>query len=280
MTDELTLKKQKILLEMLRFFHRGCEENGLTSYALGGTLLGAARHSGFIPWDDDVDVGMPRSEYDRLRELAPSLPGEKYRFEFPDSPDPRFCYPFAKMYDTGTTLIENVRPRLVRGIYIDIFPLDGLCDTDEEKESAYRPVDHLKTMLDLKRIRLRKSRSLKNNLALIAARMLPPYYHGAKRIALKIDSLCRKNAFESKKYVGNLVGAWRARELVPREYFGKPVPLDFENIKINCPADTDGYLTAIYGDWRTPPPPEKQITHHDSETDLNTPYTQTGKAKK
>ena len=280
MTDELTLKKQKILLEMLRFFHRVCEENGLTYYALGGTLLGAARHRGFIPWDDDVDVGMPRSEYDRLRALAPSLSGEKYRFEFPDSPDPRFCYPFAKMYDTGTTLIENVRPRLVRGIYIDIFPLDGLCDEKKDVLRSYRPVWHQKTMLDLNRIKLKKERSLKNNLALIAARMIPPYYHGAKRIALKINAMCRKNAFESKKYVGNLVGAWGARELVPREFFGKPVELDFENIKINCPADTDGYLTAIYGDWRTPPPPEKQITHHDSETDLNTPYTQIGKAKK
>ncbi|MBR5767082.1 MAG: LicD family protein [Clostridia bacterium] len=272
MTDRPTLEKQKKLLGMLAFFHGFCAENGLTYYALGGTLLGAARHRGFIPWDDDVDVGMPRSEYDRLRAIVSAQDTGKYVFEFPDSPDPRFCYPFGKMYDTGTTLIENLHPRLVRGVYIDIFPLDGLCDGKDGIKKAYRPVGRMKTMLDLKRIKFRKNRSLKKNLALAAARLTPPYINGAKRIALKIDGACRKKPFESCRIVGNLVGAWGEREFVPAEFFGKPVLLDFEDIKICCPADYDGYLTSLYRDWRTPPPPEKQITHHDCITDLDTPY--------
>ncbi len=272
MTD-ITKELQKALLPMLEYFHGLCEENGLRYYALGGTLLGAVRHGGFIPWDDDVDVGMPRRDYDRLIELTRGKKFDRFVFEFTCSPDPRFCYPFGKMYDTSTTHVENLRPKLVRGIYVDIFPLDGLCSDASEISALYRPVGHLKTMRDLNSIKLSKKRRPGKNLILLAARCLPPYVHAAKKLALKIDSECRKRDFEKCRFAGNLVGAWGEREIVPAEYFSSRTLLPFEGTEIYGPAEYDRYLTAIYGDWRRLPPEEKRVSHHDGYTDLDTPYT-------
>ena len=121
-------------------------------------------------------------------------------------------------------------------------------------------------------IKLRRGRRLWSNLAIIAAGFIPPYIHAAKKRALKLDSICRKKEFDACAFVGNLTGAWGKREIVPREYFGTPVRLGFEDTEISCPSDHDGYLTAVYGDWRTPPPPEKQVAHHDNTVDFDTPY--------
>ena len=120
---------QSKLLDMMKWFHGYCEENGLRYYALGGTALGAVRHGGFIPWDDDLDVGMPRADYDRMISLCKNGTGNtRYRIEAPGQ-NRDFIYPFCKAYDTETTLVENARIKAKRGVYIDIFPLDGIGNT-------------------------------------------------------------------------------------------------------------------------------------------------------
>ena len=137
-----TKKLQKRICMILSDFHDFCVENNLQYYAIGGTLLGAMRHHGFIPWDDDADVGMPREDFNRLCEL---LNGKKiknqYLLESPLSPDKKYTFPYCKLYDTKTTLIENTRIKLVRGVYIDIFPLDGLGNTKEECKKNYKRIN-------------------------------------------------------------------------------------------------------------------------------------------
>lgn len=113
------------LLDMLKWFHEFCIENKLRYYALGGTMLGAIRHKGFIPWDDDIDVGMPREDYDKMIELVIDKQDEKYRLEKPLQ-NKDFVYQYCKLYDTSTTLVENTRYKTKRGVYLDIFPLDGI----------------------------------------------------------------------------------------------------------------------------------------------------------
>lgn len=90
---------QKKLLDLFTWFHDFCVENKITYYALGGTMLGAARHKGFIPWDDDVDVGIPRADYERLKTIVAQTETGKYMFEFPDSEDELFATPYTKLYD-------------------------------------------------------------------------------------------------------------------------------------------------------------------------------------
>ena len=113
---------QTRLREMMQSFHGFCVKHNLRYYLVAGTCLGAVRHKGFIPWDDDIDVGMPRADYNRFIELVKTEKmGENYAVEDPLENDD-YIYAFAKMYDTSTTLIENTANKLKRGIYIDIFP--------------------------------------------------------------------------------------------------------------------------------------------------------------
>ena len=117
-------QQQEKLLKILSWFHEYCGRYDLRYYVLGGTMLGAVRHNGFIPWDDDIDVGMPRSDYERLRELSKSIKNQgNYLIEFPGEDNPEYSYFAAKVYDTSTTLIEKQRKPIKRGIYLDVFAL-------------------------------------------------------------------------------------------------------------------------------------------------------------
>ncbi len=263
---------QEKLLPLIKAFHGICVEHDLRYYLIGGTALGAARHGGFIPWDDDIDVGMPRVDYEKLKELAPSLELGDYRIEYP-SEDKSFVYPYGKMYDTTTTLVENTRYKTRRGIYIDIFPLDGAGQSKEEALQNFREIDKKVNLLSTKTCAWRKGRKLHKNLALMAMRCVPEFIVSQTKLKAEIDAMSKKLAFDDSAYVANFVGNWHEKEIYKREWLGTPVEVEFEGIKLYGPAMMDEYLTAMYGDWRTPPPPEKQITHHDYlEIDLEKSY--------
>ena len=126
--NDLQLK----MLDMMSWYHNLCEKNNLKYYVVGGTALGTIRHKGFIPWDDDIDVGMPREDYEKFKELASNSDlSARYAIEFP-SGKKDFLYPYGKIYDTTTTLIEHTRYKTKRGIFIDVFPLDGIGNDKDE----------------------------------------------------------------------------------------------------------------------------------------------------
>ncbi len=258
------------LLDMLSWFDGYCRQEGLRYYLLGGSALGAARHQGFIPWDDDIDVGMPREDYEKLRSLQAEH--GKYLFEFP-SEKKDFVYAYGKLYDVTTTLIEHTRYKTKRGIFIDIFPLDGMGDSYEESLKRFKEIDGKVNLLSTLTCALRKGRKLYKNLAIIAMRLVPPFLLSRKKLVKKIETLSKARSFDECGYVANCVGNWHEKEISKREWFGTPKEYDFEGIKVFGAEDMDGYLTALYGDWRTPPPPEKQVTHHDyTYLNLEEPY--------
>ena len=159
------------LLSMLDTFHKICIENNLSYYVVGGTALGAIRHKGFIPWDDDIDVGMPRDDYEKFKNLAKTLYLSEYEFEFSGKKD--FTYTYGKMYDTTTTLIENNRYRICRGIFIDIFPIDGLGNDYEEGLKHLRHVRKIKNLIGTKTCGIRKGRKLHKNLSIVVMHIIP-----------------------------------------------------------------------------------------------------------
>lgn len=261
------------LLEMLAWFDSFCRENNLTYYALGGTMLGAARHQGFIPWDDDIDVGMPREDYAKLEKIMNGKQFDNYVLETPNSKNRDFCYSFSKLYDVTTTLVENCRKPMIRGIYLDIFPLDGLGEDKKLGEIWYKRIKLEKLFYVSRITSLRKGRDIKKNIAVVISRMIPNIFVDNVKLRKDIDKKCQRYSLEKSAYGGNLLGNWGLKEITPVEIIGEPVEYQFENIKIYGFKDCDTYLTHVYGDWRKLPPKEKQVTHHDFVMyDLNKSY--------
>ncbi len=271
MQDNLSAVKAK-LLEMFKWFHDFCTENGLRYYAVGGTLLGAVRHGGFIPWDDDVDVAMPRSDYERLKALAKAHQDKRFRLEFPGDADD-FVYTYGKVFDASTTLIENSRYKAKRGLFIDIFPLDGLGDTKEEALASFKKIDNTVKLFETKMCAVRKGRSFYKNAAVVLMHCVPDFILNPKRIFSKIERLSKAHDFDESVYVANCVGNWHEKEIALRSAFGTPTLYKFENMEIYGTEDADTYLGGVYGDWRKLPPEEKRVSHHDYiELDINKPY--------
>ena len=263
---------KSMLLDMLAWFHGFCENNDLRYYAQGGTMLGAARHEGFIPWDDDIDVGMPRKDYLRFREMMNKSPSGRYILETPESGKADYFYPITKLYDSQTTLIENTRYQIKRGIYIDIFPLDGAGETEEEALQLFRGIKRRRQLLLTLTTGIRRGRNLYKNLAVLGMRYIPDCMINKKKLMLSLDHLNSKD-FDECSWVGNLFGNWMEREIVPRKVYGKPTQYRFAHLTIWGPEDYDAYLTHMYGNWRELPPEEKQRSHHDFiEIDLKTSY--------
>ena len=132
---------KKIELDILIYIDSLCKQNHLRYFLCGGTLLGAIRHKGFIPWDDDIDISMPRPDYDKLISLIGS--NSSYMVLTPANCD--FYYNFAKVVDTRTTLCEiDNTPIKNMGVYIDIFPLEGMPDNDIEREQHYKQLDRVR----------------------------------------------------------------------------------------------------------------------------------------
>jgi lipopolysaccharide cholinephosphotransferase len=263
---------QKRLLEMLGFFHDFCKLHSLTYYTVGGTTLGVARHQGFIPWDDDIDVGMPRDDYQRFIHLFDKNIKQQYVVETIENGYRNYCYPYAKLYDTRTTLIENTRKQFKRGIYIDIFPLDGIGNTKEEAIRNYSAIDKKKKLLTLRSVKIDNKRSMYKNLILRIVQIVPDSIVNEQEICRQIEKLCVKKDFNTCAFVGNLVGAWGQKEIMGRELFGQPKLYKFEDIMVYSQENLDGYLSQLYGDWRKLPPKERQVSHHDHILNLNKSY--------
>lgn len=274
MKQKLSNPVHNILLDMLEFFHTTCVELNLNYYAVGGTMLGAKRHNGFIPWDDDIDIAMPRKDYEILiREFNSRFGKSKYALEYPSEQNPEYTYLYAKLYDTDTTLVEQARKPIKRGVYLDIFPLDGIGDNLEEAKLNYSPI--------LKRIRWHywfvcsytKYKVFSKKVLVFLARIINVLFVSERKLNNRINSMCKQRDFYKSEYVGNLLGAWAYKEIVRREYLGKPTEYDFCGITIYGVEKPHEYLSSIYGDYMKLPPEEKRVSHHDYiNIDLNKSY--------
>lgn len=253
-------------MEIVKDVLRICEKHGLTYYMLGGTMLGAIRHKGFIPWDDDIDLGMPREDYERFLEIAPQelaahLKLVNYRT------DPNYMYYITRILDTQTTVIEERigNDNKYTHASIDIFPIDGTPNNGLLRKIYYFRVMYHRALMSLcykDSIDRKRKRSKKEKLLLWVMEHLPvqklttPY-----KQKCKIDKLLRKQKVEGSKYIGNIMGAYRTREIVPAEYYGQGAMYPFEGIQLRGLAMYDEYLTHTYGDYMQLPPEESRKTH-------------------
>lgn len=255
--------------ELLQIFVRLCEEQGLTYYLVCGTALGAVKYAGFIPWDDDVDVAMPRDDYEIFLKQAPTLLPEgiflqNYRT------DPAFPQIFSKLRNSNTTFVEKSSAKLPinHGIYIDIFPLDGY--PDEQKEQ--RKLEQKKRLfLKMLGTAYAEPAALHSKVLYRIQRILG-FQNRTPLIAERYDAMIRQYPLATSDLWCNH-GNWQGQlEYAPREQYGSGTGAEFEGLLVCIPEQYHKYLTQKYGDYTKDPP--EQIGHHYCVIcDVNRPYT-------
>ena len=255
------------LLAMAKDFHLFCVDNGISYYTLGGTSLGARRHKGFIPWDDDIDVGVPREDYNRLISLADKLP-EHLEIKFYQNTK-RSPMHFVKLVDNRTTLIEQRYKDYLEGLYIDVFPLDGARDPQliKGEEKRWKRIQLLQAMV-IYHCQTEKPKAVTKKVFRILCKVISlNWLHN------QIEKEMTKYSVSDSEYMANYLGAWGSKEVMPKEIMGQPILYKFEDTMLYGPEKIDEYLTNLYGDFMKLPPKEKQVFKHDFYVlDFETPY--------
>ena len=257
-------KFKEKLIETFIEFDKVCKENNIRYFVSGGTLIGAVRHHGFIPWDDDIDVVMLPEDYEKFCSLKGKL-GEHYDI-IDDRDDNYWLLLLAKFVDKRTTLWELEEYPCVTGVYIDIFPLYE-CNSSNalELKSCYD-----KCSVNLKRAM--KHHSFKKILSLI----LEGHFSTLKEVFKDILYYKPKFSIYKKEYIRyvtevkntrgdkyiSLEGDYKEKEIYKKEWFDKTISLQFENIEVEASANYVEILTHVFGDYMQLPPVEKRISHH------------------
>ena len=254
-------QKKAIMIQLMDEIDSYCRTNKLTYFLVGGTLLGAIRHKGFIPWDDDIDIGLPRGDYEELIKNFKSTTGN-VEIRFIDN-QKSYMWPNAKAIDNRTVLVELGNAKSAIGVNIDIFPFDFLPGDYDNALKIVKKHKKWKDALLLKHMIVDKNRPFLKNMIVIAGKLL--FILPDSFFINRINDTKELNK-DNCEYICNLCGAWGLRELSSSKNFVNTIEAPFEDRKYMIPVGFDNYLTTVYGDYMTPPPAEKQITHHSSES--------------
>ena len=246
-----------LLLNMGKEFHKICVENDIPYYMLGGTMLGAVRHKGFIPWDDDMDFGIPREHYKRFAEVATKQLPDRYKFLTYDNSE-YACLGIGKLVDTLTFTPElfSIKTTEKVGIFLDVFPLDytngrtDIISTNTFSRMLFKFQKILYINADDRPLINRTIAKIIQSVCPLGRSTIPSY----------VNRLMLKRRIKPT-HVGNLFGAWAMKELVPIDYFGKPQLYRFEDTCLYGVQDSDGYLRHLYGRYLELPPVEKRHVH-------------------
>ena len=274
-SDEMIARIKHVEFEMLEEVIKCCNVLKIKVYLDGGTALGAVRHQGFIPWDDDIDVGMLRKDFEIfISEGQRYLP--KYLFLQSRLSEPNFLCNFAKIRDSRTTFIESSQRQLKinHGVYIDVFPLDYYPENSVER-------DRIQKKLRVLNLRVRQEFTLPEENR--GTRLLEIWRKfGGDVLKLRYPSVSkvldlRETIYKSVKpssYLVNYCGAWGNKEVFPTEWLEEGTIANFEGLSVNIPKEYDKYLRHIYGDYMQLPPENMRVSHHYTEIiDLDKPYT-------
>ena len=270
MTEEQNNRYKEVLLQTMKVFIAFCKEHEITYYACGGTAIGAVRHGGLITWDDDIDVYMDRENYDRFVNLWKS-PQEKYsNYEVINLGDDGYYLPLTKFADKNTTVWETPEFPFIVGVYIDIFPLDFTSGSFEEiaqRADIYRRTIQLYILgqehynWSLFKARLKHHGLLKGILVVLYHIFYCRPFRNViwKRAVKQLKSLLK---YEGDKGICYGIEYTREHEIFPKEWFGNPVELPFEDFSVYMPQEYDAYLSRQYGDYMQFPPESQRYSIH------------------
>ncbi len=260
LNGELLKKLHKVETEMLVELDRVCRKNDIPYYITAGTLLGAVRHGGFIPWDDDMDICMARSDFKRFLEVCKTDLSDDYYIECQEL-NPDYWYAIPKICKKNT-VFKNIQDSNLKehiGIYVDIFMLDNVPKQNGKRQAIYASIANLlqatisnrKTNFNVKKM------SIKSKL----------FFYLTKPFSIRTLSKWRTRVAahysDECKYFTNLASRYgRIKQTMPKDKFYPPVELEFDGYKFLAPKEYIYMLERIYGDYMKLPPEEKRCTTH------------------
>lgn len=255
--DEL----KKIQIGVLDYVDTFCKEHEIKYWIDCGTLIGAVRHKGYIPWDDDIDIGMLREEYDRFCSIFNEEANERFRLHNCDN-DSTFRYGYSKVMDHSTVLYEPDEKGVKEAVNIDVFVYDNAPDNDFLMKLMYWKRNFYRALRSFQYDYTSFGSPVKIYLTKIMRMILTPYFKGKPENYCVRKIVTNSKAYKTKKTrrIGNFVST--TVMCSKKENFNKTVEIEFEGKKYPAPMGYDSYLTDFYGDYMKLPPLEKQVSNH------------------
>ena len=258
------------ILRILTAIDMVCQQHHLRYYIWAGTMIGAIRHKGFIPWDDDIDIAMPRPDYEQLIAHSQEWLPAPYELVCAEN-DSSYPLPFGKIQDASTTLIERTHLHYLGGVYIDVFPVDGVPGNGFVRRCHFACYEYWKRVLYLiHRDPYKHGHGPSSWIPLLCRKL-----YTMKGVQKRIRHLLLKYDYERSPLVADyddgLKGAMSKRIL------GLPTPYEFEGEQVCGVEQYDTYLTRKYGDYMTIPRGEHQRQHNFHILDMEKPYREYNK---
>jgi lipopolysaccharide cholinephosphotransferase len=263
--DAQLKKLQQLQYETVVELDKICRDNGIKYYIISGTLLGAVRHGGFIPWDDDLDIAMMRGDYDKFNDIAEKLLPEKYFLQNYRT-DKFHCRPFTKIRINNTIFEESNISHLNchKGVYIDIFPLDVV------PESKFLRKLHKITLYCLDRAVMSKLKvlSVQNRTIFKIIMMWILYFimYPFPRVWLgeNLDRLMKKYNGSKSRFVSITLSSYGYdKQVLEQKIYGDPIDMLFNGYSLMAPEKWEKYLINLYDDYMKPPPLNKRVSRHN-----------------
>lgn len=256
--EEIKQTELNILVQISKF----CQENNLIYFIALGTLIGAVRHKGFIPWDDDIDIQMPREDYNKMIKIFNEKKEQEY-LELVSPYDKKAHHSFVKIVDNRTIKLEDGMKydKGNLGVDIDIFPLDGGPDREKEYNRLYDKLHFLYIMFAYCE---RNSTSIADK---IISFLISKIWGGKINILKKAEELHRKYKYDSCKFVSTIESVYNEKKSsrIPKQYYSQTVLLEFEGYMFSAPIGYHEILTIVYGDYMKLPAESERVTHHKNK---------------
>lgn len=254
------------ILEVTRKYHLRC-------WMAYGSLLGTIRHGGFVPWDDDLDIWMPRPDYEILIEVAPKEFKAPYFLQTTLNDDD-YYNSFARLRNSNTTgILVSHHNRCNNGIFLDIFPLDGEPDSDSKFKRRYKWIKVNNSVAHAYTFNINPNPVTRFTHAVLHLPFVP---YSKEKTYLYTDKMTRQYSWKDSEYVGTQTFTpyrWTSNRL-RREWFDDTIEMPFESFSVPVPAEYDKILTAVYGDYMKFPPVEKRGQWHNFILEPEIPYEQ------
>lgn len=264
---ELRVKWVECITDVLRYFTEVCEQNGLRYFIAYGSAIGAIRHKAIIPWDDDIDVVMPRPDYERFVHICNTTDTGKYELVTPHNTE-NYYLPFAKLCNKETTLLESDDFRCILGMYIDIFVYEGITSDKAESDrlrrryvkywnrfvvaSSFYPRE--KVMAKLRR------GEVKDLIHYYLLSLNRNYFR--RRFLKKVEEVERAYDFDQTDKIVKYPPGYGEREVIPKEWILKSVLVPYEDLQVRVPEDYHRWLSNYFGDYMKFPPEAERHPHH------------------